>query len=643
MCGIACVLSPDQGRVLEIADSAVRTLAHRGPDDHGIEVRRVPAGHLGLMQTRLSIRDLSPAGHQPMVHPETGAVLIFNGEIYNHEELRADPALAGVRWRGGSDTETLLWAWHVWGPATLQRLCGMFAFLVFDPRAGTLAIARDHIGIKPLYYHASRQGLLLASEVQTILAAGILPGEIDRRAVAGVLAYGTVPEPLTMVEGIHAFPAGSWCELSLAALPTHARLPARRWWTPPAPRAIARNEAVAQVASALDQAVRSHLIADVPLGIFLSGGIDSTAIAILAAEARGGDVDALTISLPDSNLDEGEVAARTAASLGIRHHRLHLEEPEVLESFDQWLAACDQPSVDGFNTFLVSRAARARGFPVALSGLGGDELFAGYPSFRQLPAAQRTLARLSRLPRPLRRIAGRLRAWRAAPSQRAKILDLALARADLVTLYLLRRRQLATQELTRLGIERSVLALDEHYLAVDSPQMELPADAIAAISRIESEFYMRNMLLRDADVFTMRHALELRVPFLDRRLLESVYAIPGAVRAAGWDRVNKPLLVDALGGRLPTAVTSPAKRCFALPYARWIRGPLRRRFEELLRTVADSGLLDPDGVRGCWRDFLADRSGSLWARPWLLAGLGAWLSHRQRSPSVRHLSSPATP
>ncbi|HEX8911950.1 MAG TPA: asparagine synthase (glutamine-hydrolyzing), partial [Humisphaera sp.] len=377
MCGIAGIIAESQAVAREALPRMLGCLAHRGPDDEGTEV--VPFGRrfLGLGHRRLSVIDPSPAGHQPMTHPGTGDRIVFNGEVYNFEALRA--GLAGDSFRGHSDTEVVLHRLARDGPAAaLPGFQGMFALAFLDWRRGRLTLARDPLGIKPLYVAATPRAILFASEVRAILASGLVDRRIDPAGLATLLAYGAVQQPATFVCGVAAFPPGASLGLTPDSLGGPLPEPAA-YWAPPRPDpAIDEARALAELRAVAPRAVADHLVSDVPVGVFLSSGIDSTVVAGLAARAAG-RVRSFTVGFSDEpDLSEHAPAAETARRFGLVHAPLDVTGPEAEAAVGQWLAAADQPSLDGLNVWLISRAVRAEGIVVALSGLGGDELFGGY-------------------------------------------------------------------------------------------------------------------------------------------------------------------------------------------------------------------------------------------------------------------------
>ncbi len=645
MCGIAGALGIDpnlaRGAVQRMRDS----LRHRGPDDEGIEEVRGPAGFAPavLAHTRLSIVDLSEAGHQPKhdvpLDPASPPnVVTFNGEIYNYRELR--PALERGGWpcRSTSDTEVLLHGYRLWGERAVERFEGMFAFCLLDTARGLAWFCRDRIGIKPLYLFRPRTGgLLFASEVRALLAAGpeLVPRRLRPAAVESFLAQGAVMSDASALEGVELLGPGQSlvCDFDgeplrsvrywsvdfggadgEIALPADGSVPAFSAGPPSREAARWRSEVVAELSSGLRRSLSRLLLADVPVGLFLSSGVDSAAVAAVASEVSAAQLRTIAVGFDAAAWDETEAAGLSARELGTRHQRVELSGAEVLASFDDVLAAVDQPTVDGFNTFHISRAARRAGLTVALSGLGGDELFGGYRSFVDVPRALRFRRATGLFGGAGRDVLASL-CDRAARHPASKARARALAKlgatlrrpADLVELYLLRRELFNVTERRALqplpaasdafsGLETNVLST----LTADRGKRD-PLDRIATF---EFSVYMRHMLLRDADVFSMRHGIELRVPLLEH------YAVAEAARASSRfrraDPRPKPLLVDAAGPRLPSRSWQAKKRGFTFPWRAWLEGPLRERAEAGL---AGDGLrnagLDPAAGRSIWSAFAA--------------------------------------
>jgi asparagine synthase (glutamine-hydrolysing) len=604
MCGIGGLIGiRDEGAV--VGRRLLAALLHRGPDDQGLEQ---PLPTVTLVHTRLAILDLSSAGHQPMRdHLPPGLKpnwVVFNGEIYNFRELQRDVAAAGWICHTACDTEVLLYAYRAWGEECVARLRGMFAFCLVDPARGIAHLYRDRLGIKPLYlYRPPQGGLIFASELRAILSLGgeVSPARINPRALEGYLAQGAVQGYESLIEGVSMLRPGSHLAVDLG---TGEEISRRSYWELPAPKSEAADHQaeVEKLRHLAREAVAMHLVSDAPLGIFLSSGIDSTALLALAAEAGASKLHTLTVGFDGGGDDESRAAAEAARAFGTEHRTMPLAGATVSAMLDEGLAAMDQPTVDGFNTYFVSRSARQAGLTVALSGLGGDELFGGYASFTDVPRVmalrQRPIARwVAGAVAPL--IRNRFGA-KLGEALRRDVYDLPL--------YLLRRELFLPGERRALqplppGAD-PVTGMDETVLDEVRRQARR-LDGINRISLFELQLYMCNMLLRDSDAFSMAAPIEYRVPLLDHVLVEAVFALPGSWKKP--DPRPKPLLIDLAGDRLPPAVWKRSKRGFAFPWGRWLAagGPLHERARDAVSDKArwSSLGMTPSAVVDVWSRF----------------------------------------
>jgi asparagine synthase (glutamine-hydrolysing) len=642
ICGIAFAnrTSEAQSRVRAMTAA----LQHRGPDDEGFLVNESRAPGLALGMRRLSIIDLK-TGQQPVWNEARDVAVVFNGELYNYRELRERLIRSRHRFTTQSDTEILVHAWEEWGEDCLEELRGMFAFALLDLRkryaiAPLLFLARDPLGIKPLYYTQTADGFAFASEVRALIAGGVAGKALSQDALTSYLLFGSVSEPVTMLEGVFSLPPG---HRMLLYVPERRRTPrARAWWDPTRGPATHEAHKLSDVSSAakrlrpmLEDAVRAHLIADVPVGLFLSSGLDSSAIAALAARAQQ-RVRSFTLTFPGTPYDEGPLASVVAKNCGTEHTEVPLDGGAILSRLGEAVDALDQPSMDGVNTYFVSWAAWQVGLKVALSGLGGDELFGGYPTFVDAPR----LARLMRLawfvPRPVRLAMAPL--LRAAIAQRStrdaarKAVSAWLSPDALPHAYFFSRALFPTTELRRLieprfrpsSVGSDGVTLEPTWLG----WLERSADGArklettAGISWLELRSYTASTLLRDTDSVSMARSLEVRVPLLDTPLVEFVGALPEAARRRAG--TPKALLVDAVRDLLPQEILSQEKRTFTLPWEEWLRGSLRGRMEASFANPAAA--LAPHlclaGVREVWAAFLGGKTS--WSRPWSIYVLNEW-------------------
>jgi len=627
MCGISGLLfDPGDERDPQAGVRSMNAaLVHRGPDDSGHWVDRDAGVALG--HRRLSILDLSPAGHQPMVNPDTGDCLIFNGEIYNFRYLREKLLAERVQGRSSGDTVVLLKALSVWGERTLDELDGMFAFAFFEAKSRRILLARDPMGIKPLYISQLPRAFLFASEVQPLLASGMVPDDLDPAGIATFLAYGAPQDPLTVHRHIRSMAAGTLEWISGEVPSGHKPHPARRYWRFPAAREPF-DDAVAcdLVRNQLDVTVRDQCISDVPMAVFLSSGIDSATVAALAKH-HVNHVRTFSVGNEDSpEEDEIGPAAETARLLGTDHSQTVLDQHWIYLQWREWLACADRPSVDGLNTFVVSAAVREAGNTVALSGLGADELFGGYYTFDEVRLRRRLLAGIQWIPRPARQALANLASIPFLNAQRNRIRDVFGTKTSVLDLTLHLHRLLPDHKLRSCGLDSAALGLSEHWLprAAYEPFVDIDRDLFRAVSQVETFLYMGNTLLRDTDANGMAHSVEIRVPFLGRRVVEAVGAIPGSMQLPPGP-ARKRLLRMAMKNVLPPAVFNRPKRGFQLPIGLWMAGPLRDQCEAAVEQTQRCALLDSKGVRSAWEFFRSRPNGQPWAKSLGLVVLGAYL------------------
>ena len=646
MCGIAAILGGIPADRVELSLRAMLDAqAHRGPDDAGWVVISAGQSVLGLGNRRLAIQDVSPLGHQPMRNEDTGDLLVYNGEIYNAPQLKASLNSEGYRFRGHSDTEILLRAYEHWGIDCLDQLRGMFAFAIWDARRSRLVIARDHLGIKPLYYSCHDHCFACASEVRALLQSGLVSSEIDRRALAGYLAYGGVQEPLTICENVFSLPRGSWKELDSSG----KVMAEGKYWQFPSVQQSVRERSLPDLAeegrALLQQSVSRHLLSDVRLGIFLSSGLDSTAILGLSGDQnRLQPLDAFTVSFPDQpQYDEGVLARATAARFSACFHECPVGDSTILNWIRDALECMDQPSMDGFNTYVVARAIRERGIVVALSGLGGDEVFGGYNLFRRVPRTYDMMSWLNLLPLSMRLTAAQLATVLISRVARHKAKEIVTVDPGLIGMYFHYRRLVSDFGLGMFGLDAKSLGLSEDFQIRELRYEDcyVPADHVVSVGRLDAAFYLQNILLRDSDVFGMANSLEIRVPFLDRDLVEWAFRLPGDVllpRRAPLKYLLRKICADLY----TKSQAHQPKRGFVLPFGAWLVGPLHEIMQENLRFLGGSGLLDPAGIENVRRLFQDEPDGPAWSRVWALVTLGQWLKTRTASSRVAaHADQPA--
>jgi asparagine synthase (glutamine-hydrolysing) len=571
VCGIAGIINSrlDRDELEMRLQKLQRALHHRGPDDHGLFISKDNVA--GLVSTRLAILDLSDAGHQPMQSPDGRYTIVFNGEIYNYGALRSELLDEGHSFKSNSDTKVVLRMFMLYGADAVREFEGMFVLAIWDDREQSLFLARGPLGIKPLYFARQNHQLLFASEIRALLKTELLSRQICREAAASYLLFGAVQEPLTLVDGIEALPGGHYLfwragEISLT------KFGDVQFSDDP----ISHDDAVGMVRAAFEETIDRHLVSDVPVGIFLSGGVDSTAIVALAAQKQERDLRTFSISFDDPRFDEGEAAKRTAAHFRTEHCDWRLDSATAKGLLAKFLESSDQPSIDGFNTFCVSKLAHDQGLKVVLSGLGGDEIFGGYQSFELVPRMVR-FSRALNLGWPLRAGAGKLLERIASPPIRrvGRFLD------DFPTMsagYWAMRGIFTPGETAKLLAHYGLTSEGPNGHFQSPLQSYVPPQPTMEdeVSYLEITRYMRNQLLRDSDVMSMAWSLELRVPFVDRKFIETVARIPASLRLAR----GKQILFDA-APEIPEWVRNRPKQGFTFPFEDWVTSEWRDIFQRI--------------------------------------------------------------
>jgi asparagine synthase (glutamine-hydrolysing) len=629
-------------RLAEAVCRMVEHLRHRGPDGCGVQTLQSPSSDAAIIlgNTRLAIIDLSAAGSQPMEDPERGNWVTYNGEIYNYRELQGClTSLRGRRhsprdvWRSQTDTEVILKGYARWGQDCVRQFRGMFAFALWDSRRQELFLTRDRLGIKPLYFYAGEAFLVFASEVTALLASGLVPHQLDPVGLWQYLAYQAVPAPRTLIQNVRALNPG--CSLTVSI---DGALTEQRYWdllenAASEAKAATWDEARRRVRELLRESIALHLVSDVPVGQFLSGGIDSSAILALMREVDD-KPRTFSVGFAEQGYDETRYAREVAAHFRADHTEILVKEPDLLEQVSDALAAMDQPSGDGVNTYIVSRAVRASGMSVALSGLGGDELFAGYSSFQRL----QHLVRLGTIWRRTPHIARQLTAGAVRMIGRSSISALKSAAmmesdCDLAALLSITREVLSPAQrralLQKSWAEAAQADQDPYvHLLRNAFAQEPHADALTCIAYGEARTYMHDVLLHDTDQMSMAHALEVRVPLLDHKLAEYVMGLPASYKRA--DGTPKPLLVKSLRGALPDSIVRRPKQGFTLPLDYWMRGPLRGFCEQRLGPdgLSGRGIFRPNELQALWASFLQGHKAVSWSRLWVLVALEEWLERR---------------
>ena len=592
MCGITGILGFSLGDEYLIAkiERMKTALQHRGPDDAGVYISTHKQA--ALAHTRLSILDLSSAGHQPMSSDDGRYFITFNGEIYNFQELRQNLIAQGEKFRSQTDTEVILKLYQKLGAACVDRFRGMFAFAIWDDREKTCFLARDPLGIKPLYYWQSGATLVFASELRAVIASGLPTINMSVEGLYGYLTTGSVPEPHTLIADINCLAAGHWLYWQ------DGNITKKQYWQINFnSQKISPLEAQARTRTALVDSIKQHFISDVPVGLFLSGGIDSTAILALASQTQTTQLSTYSIAFAEPQWNEGELAQKVANHFGAKHTEFQVDRTFAKSVLPDFLASIDQPTIDGFNTFCVSKVAHDHGMKVVLSGLGGDKIFGGYKSFQTIPKMMKWSRKLNKLPYVSQALAFGLQHW-GNTSKLKRLSDFLNNPPTFASAYKSFRGIFSHSEAIAImrSLTKSNYIYDQKLADCEGDQMT-PTDWV---SLLELSSYMRNQLLRDSDVMSMRWGLELRVPFVDRTLLESVASIPSHIRLAQ----SKQLLTASIP-EIPEWIVNQPKRGFSFPFASW------------METDFGDYFLNPDIPKEISLDS--------WYRRWSLAILKHWL------------------
>ncbi len=565
-----------------------------------------------------------------MNDPSTGNWIVYNGEVYNFREIRTKLERESIHFSSHSDTEVILKAYAQWGEKCLAEFRGMFALAIWDADRHHLFMARDPMGIKPLYYYHSDHNFIVSSEVRTLLGTGLVPRKIDATGLTSYLTFGSLYDPNTLIESIKSLPPG--CSL----IWHEGKLQIKQYWDLNGPSQRVCNDPAhdsgscnranleGQIADTLDESVRMQLVSDVPVGVFLSGGIDSSSLVAIL-NRNGVRPSTFSIVFREQDYSEAEFSRTIAQHFRTDHHEITVSEADFLAAIAPALQAMDLPTIDGINTYCVSEQARAAGVKVALSGLGGDEVFAGYSSFRTVPRMERLAAAWKRLPGTFRAPLTTVFEALAPPSdQNRKLAALGRNGSGSLHPYFLSRMLFTprqTSELTATDESSSFLGLDK--ILLEGVERTESLHPVNRVSYLEARYYMLNTLLRDSDFMSMAHGLEVRVPLIDHELARRVLALRGSWKLDS--AVPKPLLLRSLRQELPKNIVNRPKRGFTLPFEHWLRDALRPDIEKSLSDLAHGALgslINEQAARQVWQDFLDGRTS--WSRPWSLYVLQSW-------------------
>ncbi|MBL4697440.1 MAG: asparagine synthase (glutamine-hydrolyzing) [Phycisphaerales bacterium] len=622
MCGICGIV----GKIKESDDkrvaTAMKAILHRGPDGHGLWQSTKDNNNYGaiLAHTRLSIIDLREVSSQPMVDEKTGVCLVFNGEIYNFKEIKKKLEDEGNSFLSTGDSEVILRGYLTWGDSIVSKLRGMFAFVIFDPRNERAIFGRDGFGIKPLYTTTINDGKAIAfsSEVRSLLKAGFASPITNTARVHSYLWNGFIPAPMTLIRDVNEFPRGSLGLFDKSDI----NISITNFWNSSPKKGEATT--VENAAQELRRCVRSHLYTDVPMGIFLSGGIDSSAIAIMATESEQ-EIKTLTIGFNEQKSDESVYAEAIASKINSIHQTVKVTSNEMLCDIDNAISALDQPSFDGINNWFVSRAAIQSGLTVALAGTGGDELLGGYKSFARIPM----LMRLAKWIKWSSCFVSCIPSWVFGNkySINAKIKLLPKAIDCPVKLYQLQYALFSPQVINSLLNEKSTLN-KTWGLAPDRftnlQRLVSNLSPLQTTSTLESELFLGDRLLRDTDSVSMAHGLEIRVPLVDTFLSDELSKLPDHLRFQKLG--SKHLLRSIAEATVGKDAFDRPKQGFEFPFDEWIRTSLKHEVASVLLNKSWNNAigLNPIAVEHIWHQFLGQPGTIYWTRIWAIYTLLKW-------------------
>lgn len=618
MCGFNAITGlPDDFKSRDSIMHMNRSIEHRGPDDVGQYI----APGVALGHRRLSIIDLSEAGHQPMFSNSRRYFIVYNGELYNFKELKKE--LRAYEFKTETDTEVILAAFEKWGTDCFEKFNGMFGLAIWDTQEQQLIIARDAIGKKPVYIAEKEGVFVISSEMRAIMHSKLIQPELDRTMLPEYLSYQTVFAPNTILKGIKMLMPGHFAIIKSGQIiekPFWSLKQARHKHPITGPY----DKVCKQVKDLFFASVERRMIADVPLGAFLSGGIDSSAVVAAMAQISETRVNTFNVHFGEKQFDESEFANIIAKKYNTVHHQLLISEETFLGQLPQALEAMDHPSGDGPNTWVVSKATKEAGITVALSGLGGDELFGGYDIFKHAMWLKKKQF-ISRVPKPIRTATAKLYSKFKGGSSGNKIS--AVLGADnlgLANVYPEFRRTIWENDIEKLMGSSGLYPCKNLDKILD--KIEPEGKTITEYSIAEMSTYMQNTLLRDTDQMAMAHALEVRVPFLDLDLIELVLSLPDDFKPLGHP---KQLLTDAMGSLIPEEIWNRKKMGFTFPWETWMKSELNDFCEEQLQYLMDKKVFDAAHLQFMWDEFKKGNPEYTWTRIWILVVLGHWLKQHQ--------------
>lgn len=616
MCGINGVVDFDVRTSFENEVSKMNDMIeHRGPDGAGVyHDEGISLGH-----RRLSIIDVADRSNQPMFSEDGRYVIVFNGEIYNYEEIRAK--LPGYNFKTSSDTEVILAAFAKWKMNAVRMFNGMFAFAIWDKEEQSIYLYRDRLGIKPLYYVLNGGRLIFSSSVKAILASGLVDRKLNRESFIDYLRFQTVHGAKTLIEGVELLEPGHAVKFNAD------QFQKKQYWSlinDYRSTSGSKEEIYEKVRDSLSKSVERRMISDVPLGAFLSGGIDSSIVVALMAQSSSEKINTFSVSFEEEAFSESRYAKQIAEKYNTKHHEIILKVNDFKDKIPEALSFMDHPSADGLNTYIVSEATKKAGITVALSGLGGDELFAGYAVFKRIYDLK-SKGWLMSFPPGFRKLGGSIMAGmkRNVAGYKAKEV-LGQQYFDVEYIYQFNRQVFLDRDLKNLvkGSLPLNSAFDQLNKLIGFGNNGYNLPPLSRISVAELSTYLHSVLLRDADQMSMAHSLEIRVPFLDHELVEMVLGIPDGHK---YPKTQKQLLVNSFKDMLPEEIYNREKMGFVLPYDHWMKNELKSFCEENLNHLMDVPYINFSEIDKYWQKFLNGDPNYNWARIWGLITLGNWI------------------
>jgi asparagine synthase (glutamine-hydrolysing) len=612
MCGISAIIHPKEKLLVrETLERMNAAMAHRGPDADGCYT----IDNIGLGHKRLSIIDTENSANQPMLSSNKKWVIAFNGEIYNYVELKANE-LQGVSFQTESDTEVILELFQKYGIESLSKLKGMFAFVLHNIETAETFVVRDRYGMKPLYYSMQNNVCFIASELRALLASDAIPRKLNRSALEEYIETQTVCAPSTLIENVQLLEAGHYLHFSKKETTKHCYY---RLLDDTTYELSDTRSAQELLRYTLRESVAQHMRADVPFGAFLSGGIDSSLLVGLMSEVRNEKINTFQISFEEEAFDERKYAQLVAKKFNTQHHEINLSANAFLKDIPAAIAAIDFPSGDGPNTYAVSKAAKEAGITVAISGLGGDELFAGYPVFQYMQSIEKSF--LLKLSYPLRKSTSAILSSLSSNRSLLKKAELlGLPKAKLASAFPLVRNVWKANEL----IPRTTkyFEIEKNYNFI----FEKDAPLLNRISAAEIESYMQHVLLRDSDQMSMAHSLEIRVPFLDHDVVELATHLSTSLKNP---TSPKKFLTETFADLIPHEVVNRKKMGFTLPWSVWMKNELRDFTEEGFNELYRQGIVNEKVLRKAWGKFILGREEKSFISFWHLSVLGHWMRNNR--------------